>query len=400
VRFLAAALAALAAATAAFAQELDESGFRYVRPLDAPPGLATFEPDGPLFAHSRPGLADLRVVDGEGRQVPWRFAPEEVAPLEPRQVTVLNVGRRGGAAVALLDLGPNPGIHDRVELEIPDSDFVGRVEVSGSNSRRGPFTQLSTTGIYDVGGAQPARSTAAVYPQSDFRYLQLRAVGVVAITGASVPAIRAAGPDFLPREPDAVDVEQRDGTTLLTADLGYRKIPVDEITIVSTTELYDRQVTIEGSNNGVTKVILAQARVFRFPDSLETAIPVVAAHRYLYVTIDNGDDAPLDGLELEARARSRAVYLAEGFEPPYRLLYGNRALGAPSYDFAEAPTGSLDLESAAEATLGPEALNSDFEPPEDTRSFVERNPELITAALAVAAAVLGAGAFLALRRKA
>jgi hypothetical protein len=394
-----AALAALLGSAGAAAQSLDESGFRYVRPLDAPPGLATFEPDGPLFAHAKPGLGDVRIVDSEGRQVPWRFAPEEVAAPDQRPVTVLNAGRRGGAAVALLDLGPSPGIHDRVDLAIQGADFVGRVEVSGSDSRRGPFTRLSTTGIYDVGGAQPARSTTAVYPPSDFRYLSLRATGVEAIMGASIPIVSPAAPELVARDME-IDIAQNGRTTVVTADLGFRKMPVDEVALFSTTELYDRPVTIEGSNDGAAKALLAYARVFRFPDSVETAISVTAAHRYLYVTIDNGDDAPLQGLRLEARARSRAVYLADGFAPPYRLLYGNRELGAPSYDFAEAPSSSLDLDSATEATLGREALNPEFEPPEDTRSFVARHPELVTAALAVAAAVLGAGAFLALRRKA
>jgi hypothetical protein len=399
VRLFAAALAALVAATAASAQDVDETDFRYVRPLEAPAGLGTFEPDGQLYAHARDGLIDLRILDSQGRQVPWRFAPEDAVVEDQRPVTLLNAGRRGRAAVALLDLGPNPGVHDRVELGVHGSNFVGRVEVSGSDSRRGPFTRLSTTGIYDVRGAQPARSTTGVYPPSDFRYLSVRAVGVEAIIGAAVPVGDAPRPELLTRDVESVRIAQRDRTTVVTADLGFRNIPVDEITISSSTDLYDRPVTIAGSNGG-DPVELVYGRVFRFPDSVATSIPVTANHRWLYVTIENGDDPPLEELRIEARARSRAVYLADGFEPPYRLLYGNASLGAPSYDFAEAPPSSVDLDAASEATLGREAVNPEFEPPEDTRSFVERNPELITAALAIAAAVLGAGAFLALRRKA
>jgi hypothetical protein len=50
-RWGAAALAAGLLASAAAAQTVDESGFRYERALEAPPGLASFEPDGPLYAH-------------------------------------------------------------------------------------------------------------------------------------------------------------------------------------------------------------------------------------------------------------------------------------------------------------------------------------------------------------
>ena len=56
-------------------------------------------------------------------------------------------------------------------------------------------------------------------------------------------------------------------------------------------------------------------------------------------------------------------------------------------------------ESAAEASLGAEELNPSWEPPEDTRSFSARHPEVIPAVLAIAAVVLFFGAFLALRRR-
>ena len=62
---VAAALAAPAA--------VDESDFRWDRALASDGGgFAAFVADGPLFAHARPELADLRVVDSAGHQVPWR----------------------------------------------------------------------------------------------------------------------------------------------------------------------------------------------------------------------------------------------------------------------------------------------------------------------------------------
>lgn len=395
-KWAAAALVAAVAAPAAFAQSLDESGFRYVRPVEAPAGLVAFEPDGPLFAHTRGELADLRILDSAGQQVPWRPRPFQGSTRPPLPVLLLNSGTQDGAAVALLDLGPNAGIHDEVVLDIPDRDFVGKVEVSGSDKRTGAFTRLSTTVIYDISGAPPARSTTAVYPPSDFRYLSLRATGVSEIAGASVIARRESRPELLERELRDISVRSNARLTIVTVDLGFRNMPVDEIRVLASTELYDRPVQVEASNTGERYVLYAQGRVFRFRESVDATIPLEVRHRYLRVTIENGDDAPLESLRVEALARPRTVLVAEGFEPPYRLFYGNPGLGAPEYDFAQAP---LDPDSAVDATLGREALNPDWEAPEDTRSFTARHPQVIKAALALAAAVLLFGAFLALRRR-
>jgi hypothetical protein len=399
MRWAAALLAAGLLAPLAAAQSVDQSAFRYVRPLEASAGLVAFEPDGPLFAHADPDLADLRILDSAGQQVPWRAVPPPDDATPPLPVLFLNRGTRGERAVALLDLGANPGIHDGLLLDVPDADFVGRVAVRGSTKRAGPFTFLSTTVIYDIAGAPPARSTTAVYPPSDFRYLAVSATGVNAIDGATVFGGRTAQPESLERPLRDLSVSSQGRTTIATADLGFRNTPVEELRIRASTELYDRPVRVEGSNSGETWVVLAQGRVYRFPGSAETTIPLLSRNRYLRLTIENGDDPPLEALSVQAFARPRTVLVADGFSPPYRLFYGNARVRAPEYDFAAAPLDPQDLASAPASTLGREALNPEWEAPEDTRSFIARHPGVITAVLAVAAVVLFFGAFLALRRR-
>jgi hypothetical protein len=399
VRWAAALLVAALLAPLAAAQSVDQTAFRYVRDLDAPEGLVTFEPDGPLVAHAKADLADLRILDSAEQQVPWRMAPAPDDSTSPLPVLFLNRGTRGERAVALLDLGANPGIHDRLVLEIPDTDFVGRVAVRGSAKRQGPFTFLSTTVIYDIAGAPPARSTTAVYRPSDFRFLTLSATGVSAIDGATVFGGRTASPELLERPLRDLSASSQGRTTVATADLGFRNMPVDELRIRAATKLYDRPVRVEGSNSRETWAVVAEGRVYRFPGSAETTIPLQSRNRFLRLTIENGDDPPLEDLRVEALARPRTVLVAEGYRPPYRLLYGSSRIRPPQYDFAQAPLDRRDLASAAAASFGREGLNPAWEPPEDTRSFFARHPAVITAVLALAAVVLFFGAFLALRRR-
>jgi hypothetical protein len=391
VKLAAFVVAAALAGPAAVAQE----DFRWERTVESSAGLVTFVPDGPLFAHARPAFADLRVVDSVGRQVPWRRLPDP-APRSSKEVELLNAGVQGRAFVGLLDLGPTRIVRNRAELVFANErDFVGRVTVFGSDDRR-TFTRLSTTTVFDLRGASPARSTTLVFPPTDHRFLRLRGVGVPLPVAARVynapsrPALAAVQAD--------ASTQQLDRTTRVRLDLEYQRRPVDLIRVRTTTARFDRPVVISGSNGQGRFQELRRGRIVRRPGVVQLDVPVTAAHRRLDVVVHNGDDTPLRGLRIEALARPRTIVLAGGFESPYRVLYGNRSLGPPEYDFARLPV--RELRPLVAARLGPERANPDWEPPEDTRSFLERNPRVVEGSLALVALALGVGGFFALRRRA
>lgn len=388
-----------ALAPGASAAELDRSGFRYQRSL-APGGRGPLmlEPDGPIFAHARPDLGDLRILDGRGRQVPWRLFPETEGA-RVRFIPALDKGRQGANAVALFDLGSRRAVRDRIELEIPDRDFVGRAVVLGADDRAGPFTRLSSTEIYDVeGGAGPARSTVAVFPRSDFRYLMVRASRVSRVAGATVEGTPEA-PPLVVRRPRAVSREERGSQSVVTLDLGYENLPVDELRIRAKTPRYERAVVVLGSNDGRGFAPVAVGRISRYSGSSLVPIPIAARYRYLRIEIENGDDPPLAGVRVEASSGPRALLLERSSPGPLQVLYGNPSESPPDYDFGRLPIDGLALGAVHEGKLGPERSNRAFEPPPDTRSFSAKHPELIAAALALAALALGGVGLVALRSR-
>jgi hypothetical protein len=389
------AVAVLLLTPAAGAATIDAGDFRYERMLRAPAGgYAVFAPDGPLYAHSRASLADLRVLDADGRQTPWRFLPEAPAR-SVLEVELLNSGRQGGVVVALADLGPRRVVRNRLELVVRERDFVGRVTVSGSDDRR-TFTRLSTTTIYDVKGAAAARSTTLVFPPTDHRYLLLRATGL----RRPIPAARAFNqPRQQPFEPVSARVQRREpsGATVVELDVGFRKLPVDALRFSTSTGRFDREVEVEGSNGRTFVPLLSVGRIVRLGGVSQLTVPIEGRHRRLRIRILNGDDAALEDLEVQALARTRRVVLDRS-RPPYRLLYGSPGLGAPAYDFQQVPR--RELRPIRMGRLAPERLNQAYEPPEDTRSFVERHDWVVEVALAFAAVAVGLGGFVALRRRA
>jgi Protein of unknown function (DUF3999) len=377
---------ALLAAAAVAAPAVDTARFRYVRTLRAAASApAELVPDGPLLAHTRPGLPDLRIVDARGGQVPWRPLPAPAAAAP--HVRVLDRGRTpGGLAVALLDLGAARRAVDRLTLVVPPARFDGPARVSGSDDRR-TWTVFAPTQVYDVGGATPARSTTVLLPASDFRYLRVTAP-VPAILGATVDRTPAAFP--LRRLPARVSVATAaSGATTVTVDLGYRQ-PVDELRLTAGTPRYDRPFVLRAGGAAVG------GELVRAAGRAATRVPVDLRVRRLRIEIRNGDDPPLRAVRVEALARPRPLLVEGGHPGPLTLYYGGAVL-APSYDFARLPAAAVGADRARRSTLGPERTNGAYAPV-DRRSFVARHAALVTAALAVAAAVVLGVALLAVRR--
>ncbi len=384
-------------AAASLAAGVQQSDFRYTRvlPEQVVRGTVGFEPDGLMLANTRPGFADLRVVDAGGAQVPWRFVPDDRLQVGV-SATVLNSGRQGNAAVALVDVGPGRRVYQRVELTIAGGNFVGRVTAFGADSRSGPFTRLSTTTVYDVAGAERARSTTIVLPPTDQRFLQLRASGVARVTGATVLG-EFERPNLVRRRHAVLGgAKQRARTSVYTLDFGAPGTPVTRLELrASVPATYDRPVRVEGSNDRHTFVPLTDGRMTRAPGLLSPPIELESRYRYLRVTIENGDDPPLPAVRTETYGPSFALMVEGGHASPLRLLYG-ADVSAPSYEYARLPV-ERPVAVLEPARLAPERPNPAFEVPGEP--FGERHRWLVQVALGLAALVVAAAGLLVLRRR-
>ena len=391
-------LLAVVAASSSLAAGVQQSDFRYTRvlPEQVAGGKVGFEPDGRLLAHTCcAGFADLRVVDSNGAQVPWRFVPDDRVKVGS-PANVLNSGRQGNVAVALVDVGPGRRVYQRVELGIAGGNFVGRVTALGADARDGPFTSLSTTTVYDVAGAKRARSTTIVLPPTDQRFLQLRATGVARITSATVLGEFERSNLVRRRHGVLSGRGVRARSTVYTLDFGVSGVPVTRLELRTfEPATYDRPVRVDGSNDRHTFAPLANGRMTRAPGLLSPPVELDSRYRYLRVTIENGDDPPLRAVRTETFGPSFALMVEGGHPTPLRLLYG-ADVDAPSYEYARLPI-ERPVAVLEPSRLPPERLNPAFEVP--GKPFGERNRWLVQVALALAALVVATAGFLAFRRR-
>jgi hypothetical protein len=185
-------------------------------------------------------------------------------------------------------------------------------------------------------------------------------------------------------------------TTVSTLDLGLPGVAVTRLELRAADGRYDRPVLVEGSNDRATFVPVAQGRMTRAPGIVSPPIDLDSRFRFLRVTIENGDDPPLERVRSETFGPSFALMVEGGHAQPLRLLYG-ADVGAPSYEFARLPV-EQPVEVLQPSQLPRETLNPAFELPGKT--FGERYRWLVQAALVLAALVVAIAGFLAVRRRA
>ena len=197
------------------------------------------------------------------------------------------------------------------------------------------------------------------------------------------------------RNPRSVTTRLAGKRTILTLDLGWRNVPVDELRASARSRRYDRPVVIEVSNDGGSWRPVAWARISRFEGSSPGPIPIGVRARFVRLRVENGDDPPLSGIEVTATSRSRTLVLEDGHVLPYRMFYGAPGLRAPDYEFARIPFAPS--RATADGVLGPERANPAFDLP--GKSFGERHRWLVQVALALAALAVAIAGFLAFRRR-
>ena len=162
------------------------------------------------------------------------------------EVALVARGRVDDVVSVVVDRGPAPKVIDRIELEVPDRDFVGAAEVLGKPHGRGGLVcdALDHSDLRSPRRCERTQHDGAVPsdglplpPRSGTRRVRChrrdRGTG-------SAPAASGAGDCAVP-DPRA------ERATVVRLDLGFVNVPVDAIRVQSSTDRFVRSVTVEGS---------------------------------------------------------------------------------------------------------------------------------------------------------
>jgi len=404
------ALLALAAATPQIRY------FRYERAIAIPGGRAgqtCVALDAETFAHAAPGLADVRLYRGpNGDATETAYVVREAAAPEPqpKEIAPLNLGKHGGTTT--FEAAMPAARYSDVVLDIAGKNFIATVAVTGSQTETGnEGTELGMFTIFDLTGQKLGRSTVLHLPESDLRYLYFAITGPVKpadVQGLSVERVATQQPFVAVAAAGKIVQNGRETQATFTVPA---HVPVDrvEFTVGDPGVNFSRDVTVRAEPAIPAKPMTDQEpaqpaestgnllRVHEIRDGMqinEQRLAVDAPYtgsgassaRWT-VTIDNGDDPPLDLTSVRLEMAERRLCFDAAAGAAYTLYYGDAALQAPQYDYARLFAPEKD---AAEATLGPEEANPEYEARPDARPFTERYPWLLWVALVLVVGLLGA----------
>ena len=392
--------------TVASAAELPSAwrSWRYSRPIQAvhADALDYITLDREVFSRSENQLADLRIIDDSGQQLPYEMRAQITAPREPVRIPAKvreNSFVPGQFTQVIVDLGERPRFHDRLRVETREPDFINWVQVAASDDAHvwrivNPRAPISRFSRDNLEGNQTVR-----YSENNARYLRVRieqAGDSFQVSGIEVFSPPARKPES-PAEGAALtsslapDSGVGGSETQWTVDLGSGNVPVAKFKFETSQPDFYRAVRILTSSDENEWQFAGGGEIHRYvvggktEESLAVPCYEPLGQRYWRVEVLNANDAPLSAVRLSAVMPLRFVLFHPTANRSYRLIYGNARANAAQYDLArtlEIPP----LEAMFHSNLGPEEPTSNYA---DARPFTERHPNLLWIALGMAVILLG-----------
>ncbi|MBI5383933.1 MAG: DUF3999 family protein [Verrucomicrobia bacterium] len=322
---------------------------------------------------AQPSLADLRIVDGAGSEVPYLIERPAPAAKIVRQARAFRVTLENDATVVTLEPGLSQPI-EAVTLQTPASSFIKAVEIEATPDGRSWRTLATGQPIFRRSGlAQlevpvPAQRWAALR----LRILDRR-TEAIPFTGAFV---HAAEPDPVPEESVPVTISERvenPGQTRLTLHLGAANLSVASLRFDTPDPLFTRKITLavkQISESAIREQTVAEGVIYRVevdgaPAAANLSVPLEKQilARELVVLIQNDDSPPLQISGVSAKRRpTYALFLAQ--QPgTFALLTGHPRANAPRYDLSAL---GASLKGLAASSLKPGAITANplFRAPE------------------------------------
>ena len=335
-------------------------------------GLIEFDLTPDVFDLARPDLADIRVAADTGDEAAY-----VVQIAQGRSVTSLLKARLynhtylpGKQSSVTADFGEKV-MKNRVEVDTPGTNFRRRVMIEGSDDEQSWQKVRDDAFLFRVDGGGDGRSfdkNAVSFPDNNQRYLRVTVYNGpddperVDVRGVAASHVAAEPPGTMAVGVAAAKVTEleKERATAISLDLGYRNLPLHELTLQFAEQNFFRRLTVEG-RNAEERIIrvpvedspaaerkieepwsgVAAGVVYRYssggtPDESLTIHMGGARYRYVRIEVENLDDPPL---RFEGAKVTRLVY-SVAFKPQpgagsYMLYFGASAARQPQYDLGQ-----------------------------------------------------------------
>ncbi len=337
--------------------------------------------DEELWSHSRSDLGDLRLYDGE-KPVQYAlseqregFASDEV------EAKILNLGVVSGHTEFDLDM-QGLAEYNRIRLRLDAHNFVATAAICGGDAPgKAASTELTPSTLYDFKKEQLGSNSVLELSTSSFRFLHIKISGDVRpqdVKGASVFQQHEQQASWTKVGFCGAPQEQGRNTVFMCNVPNHVAVTRIAFDVAQSQVNFRRGVTVDDSKGvhisggDITRVRINRAGTQVTDEQL--AIPVPGISGPITVTIDNGDNSPLDVKSVQPLVTEHRLYFDPQGRANLNLYYGDEKLSAPVYDYARffhvEPLPAL-------AELGPASHNPAYTGRPDDRPWTERHTTIL-----------------------
>jgi len=377
------------------------SAWPWVRSISAQPvPLVEFRLDEQVLFEAREDLADLRLYDASGREIPYALRTlYEVNTSNEFEARLFNRSKAGPLSLVSLDLGENPETHNEIRIETSGVNYRRQVRVDGSDDGETWAELASDALVFQFSsGGRTVQEDRVRYPDSRHRYLR---VAVGADRGEDAPTIssvvvrrtiEAQGEHHeFPAVGQAREATRDQGrpASQYTLEFGGR-IPLNAVQFYVNEPEFARPFRLEKPRPGSRYPELVASGTLRpSTDDGPVVIPfdeIFAST--LTLTIIDDRNPPLGAYSIAALSPVRQMLFdASQVQPPLQLYYGNPTAGPPNYDYrATVPSVGELAAQPVQAFADPPEPYAEYVPP--AKPLTERSPWLVYLVLTIACLAL------------
>ena len=363
-----------------------------------------------IYPHAIPWLADVRVIDDRGAEVPYvSFRSEGTSNTASLPTTLRENSFTAGQFTQLVvDVGAHAPFHNAVRIQTTAPDFIEWVQVEASDDAHMWRMVQERAPIFRFRKNAHEGTQVVHYSENNAQYLRVRILDGDAkftVFGADVLHEVVEPAERVPMEiilsPDA---KQPAGSSVWSADVGASAELGMEVRFeVTSPAEFIRSVKISVSGDGKDWFGVGGGEIYRYRrgDAQLEQLSVMVPHgapqvHYLRVEIVNGNDAPLAGGAPKLYVTPQ--HLVFEWQPgrSYSVIYGQERAEAAQYDLGRR-LDAKQMAAAVAGQVGPELVNADWV---DPRPWTETHDIFLWVVMLAAVMMLGYAAVRSLRKSA
>ncbi len=346
----------------------------------ATPGLTKIALPAATFDAAQPDLADLRVIDPNGQEVPWLLQDFVIdfnlihgpATFSPRS---FRSSPNGDTTQLVIETGSTERL-EAIDLETAVPFFLKAAHVEISTDGTEWKSLGATVPLFRQFGAEQLRLSLdrekAAFVRATLDDFRSRKID---FTGAKLSAIQnqIEPPPLVPLGAQITRRDEFANETVLTVTLDGRHVPLAAIGLDAKDQLFMRRVTVgirEVQGAVSAERIIGAGTIYRValdgaPARAQLELPLAfnPPTRELLVHIHNGDSPPLTLDGVSAKQHPLNLLFLAPSAGVYSLLSGNPQAAAPHYDLA-AFSGEMRKAEVTAVTAGDLEAMPDYHPRE------------------------------------